>query len=170
MRKAETVLNIISERGKQGLPIERIYRLLYNRELYLMAYKNIYANNGAMTKGATEETVDGMSMKKIDDIIEQVKLEAYRWTPVRRTYIQKKNGKMRPLGMPSWSDKLLQEVLRIILDAYYDPQFSDKSHGFRENRGCQTALEAVRYRDGWKSVSSSKGIYAIASEVSTMTS
>lgn len=152
MRTAETVLNIISERGKQGLPIERIYRLLYNRELYLMAYKNIYANKGAMTKGVTEETVDGMSMKKIDDIIEQVKCEAYRWTPVRRTYIPKKNGKMRPLGMPSWSDKLLQEVMRIILDAYYDPQFSDKSHGFRENRGCQSALEAIRYRDGWKSV------------------
>ncbi|OJE49914.1 maturase [Bacillus proteolyticus] len=152
MRTTEAVLNIISERGKKGLPIERIYRLLYNRELYLMAYQNIYSNNGSMTKGITEETVDGMSMKKIDDIIEKVKRESYRWTPVRRTYIPKKNGKMRPLGMPSWSDKLLQEVMRIIMNAYYDPQFSDKSHGFRENRGCQTALEAIRYRDGWKSV------------------
>lgn len=152
MRRAETVLSIINERGKQGLPIERIYRLLYNQELYLMAYKNIYANNGAMTEGVTSETVDGMSLKKIDDIIEKLKIEAYQWKPVRRTYISKKNGKLRPLGMPTWSDKLLQEVMRIILDAYYDPQFSNKSHGFRESRGCETALKAIRFRDGWKSV------------------
>lgn len=152
MQKAEKVLGIISKSGENGLPIERVYRLLYNRELYLMAYQNIYSNNGAMTKGITIETVDGMSINRVDEIIEKVKQEAYRWTPVRRTYIPKKNGKTRPLGIPTWSDKLLQEVMRIILDAYYDPQFSDKSHGFRKNHGCQTALEAIRYRDGWKSV------------------
>ncbi|MDQ0890241.1 retron-type reverse transcriptase [Paenibacillus sp. V4I9] len=151
MQEAEKVLNIISDRGKRNLPLERIYRMLFNRELYLIAYHNIYSNNGAMTKGVNSETVDGMSLKKIDDIISRLQMETYKWMPVRRVFIPKKNGKMRPLGMPSWSDKLLQEVIRLILDAYYDPQFSDRSHGFRKNRGCQTALETIR-TNGWKSV------------------
>jgi group II intron reverse transcriptase/maturase len=151
MQIAEKVLNIISDRGKRNLPLERIYRMLFNRELYLIAYHNIYSNDGAMTKGVNSETVDGMSLKKMDDIIAKLQIETYKWTPVRRVFIPKKNGKMRPLGMPSWSDKLLQEVIRLILDAYYDPQFSDRSHGFRKNRGCQTALETIR-TNGWKSV------------------
>ncbi|KJD42251.1 reverse transcriptase/maturase family protein [Paenibacillus terrae] len=152
MQTAEKVLNIISDRGKRNLPLERVYRMLFNKELYLIAYHNIYANTGALTKGINDDTVDGMSLKKIDDIVDKLQTETYRWIPVRRVYIPKKNGKMRPLGMPSWSDKLLQEVIRLILDAYYDPQFSDKSHGFRKNRGCQSALEAIRINDGWKSV------------------
>lgn len=152
MQTAEKVLNIISDRGKNKLPLERVYRMLFNKDLFLIAYHNIYANTGALTKGVNDDTVDGMSLKKIDDIIDKLQTETYRWTPVRRVYIPKKNGKMRPLGMPSWSDKLLQEVIRLILDAYYDPQFSDKSHGFRLNRGCQSALEAIHTKDGWKSV------------------
>src|SRR4051794_31559587 len=96
-----------------------------------------------MTKGTTEETVDGMSMEKIEAIINLLRLERYRWTPVRRTYIPKKDGKRRPLGIPSWSDKLLQEVMRSILEAYYEPQFSPHSHGFRPGRGCQTALQEI---------------------------
>jgi group II intron reverse transcriptase/maturase len=154
MQKAEIVLNVVSDRGKQNLPLERIYRMLFIKELYLMAYHNIYANKGATTKGVTDETVDGMSEDKIDAIIEYVRKEAYHWTPVKRVYIRKNkiNTKKRPLGLPIWSDKLLQEVIRIILSAYYDPQFSDKSHGFREGRGCETALEAIRAKDGWKSI------------------
>jgi group II intron reverse transcriptase/maturase len=153
MQKAEKVLDIISDRGKQKLPLYRIYRLLYNKELFLIAYKNIYANNGAMTKGVTNETVDGMSIAKIDRIIAQLKKEIYRFAPVRREYIKKKGSKkQRPLGLPTWSDKLLQEVIRLMLNAYFDPQFSDTSHGFRSNRGCHTALEAIRTKDGWKSV------------------
>ena len=109
MREAATILNIIRERGQRGLPLEGVYRLLYQRNLYLRAYAKLYANDGAMTQGATAETVDGMSMQRIDDIIEKLRNERYRWTPVRRTYIPKKNGKLRPLGMPNWSDKLLQE-------------------------------------------------------------
>jgi group II intron reverse transcriptase/maturase len=151
MRNAEKILSIISKQGKNQKPIERIYRLLYNTEFYLMAYQNIYANKGATTKGTNNETVDGMSMKKIVDIIDKLKTETYRWTPVRRVYIKKKNGKQRPLGIPSWSDKLLQEVIRIILETYYDNQFSDNSHGFRKDRGCQTALETLTHK-GWKSI------------------
>jgi len=94
-----------------------------------------------MTKGATAETVDAMSLSKIKAIIELLRYERYRWTPVRRIYIEKKHSKkLRPLGMPSFSDKLLQEVIRLILEAYYEPQFSSHSHGFRPGRGCHTAL------------------------------
>jgi len=144
MRDAETVLNIIHERGKRGLPLEDVYRLLYNPTLYLRAYARLYANNGAMTPGSNGETVDGMKLEKIKHLIDDLRHERYRWTPVRRTYIAKKNGKLRPLGIPSWTDKLLQEAIRQILEAYYEPQFSPCSHGFRPQRGCHTALSEVK--------------------------
>lgn len=144
MRKAETLLNIIRDRGKRGLVVKDIYRMLYQKDLYLTAYAKLYKNNGAMTKGATMETVDGMSMEKINNLIELLKFERYRWTPVRRIYIPKKGkNQMRSLGLPSYSDKLLQEVIRLILEAYYEPQFSESSHGFRPGRGCHTALQMV---------------------------
>lgn len=143
MRNAETILNIIRQRGQRGLPVTDAYRLLYQRDLYLRAYGKLYRNHGAMTPGSTGERVDGMSLEKIDTIINALRDERYRWTPVRRTYVAKKNGKRRPLGLPTWSDKLLQEVIRAILEAYYEPQFSDRSHGFRPNRGCHTALRDV---------------------------
>lgn len=144
MRTAKTILTVIHERGKQDKPLERVYKLLFNRELYLIAYAKLYPNNGAMTKGVTEETIDGMSIQKIDMIIEQLRQETYYWRPARREYIPKKNGKHRPLGIPVWSDKLLQEVIRMILDAYYEPQFSEHSHGFRPKRGCHTALQEIQ--------------------------
>ena len=144
MRNAETILAVIQDRGKRGLPLERLYRLLFNRELYLRAYARLYPNKGAMTKGNTNETVDGMSLEKIDKLIDSIRHERYQWTPVRRTYIPKRNGKKRPLGLPSWSDKLLQEVMRSILEPYFEPQFSEHSHGFRPDRGCQTALSEIQ--------------------------
>lgn len=100
-----------------------------------------------MTKGVTDETVDGMSIQKIDRMIELLREEKYQWKPARREYIPKKNGKKRPLGIPTWGDKLLQEVMREILEAYYEPQFSNHSHGFRPNRGCHTALQEIQI---WK--------------------
>src|SRR3989441_13071369 len=147
MRTADAVLGVIRERGKRGLPLEDVYRQLYNWDLYLVAYGRIYRNRGAMTPGSTAETADGMSLAKIDAIIEALRFERYRWTPARRTYIPKANGKKRPLGIPTWSDKLLQEVIRLILEAYYEPRFSDHSHGFRPGRGCHTALR--RLPDQW---------------------
>ena len=143
MRNAKTILNIIRTRGQRQLPLKRVYRLLYQPNLYLRAYGKLARNKGALTPGVTSETVDGMSLEKIDKIIQALRAERYQWTPVRRTYIPKKNGKLRPLSMPSWSDKLLQEVIRSILEAYYEPQFSDCSHGFRPQRGCHTALLRV---------------------------
>jgi len=149
MQNAETLLEIIQERGKKGLPLERLYRHLFNPELYLRAYGKIYRNDGAMTPGSSAETVDGMSLNKIQAIVDALRHERYRWTPVRWLYIGKKGspGKRRPLGLPSWSDKLVQEVIRTLLEAYYEPQFSDRSHGFRPRRGCHTALREIQY--GW---------------------
>jgi retron-type reverse transcriptase len=144
MRTAETVLQIIRDRGKRGLLLEEdVYRQLFNPQLYLLAYSRIYKNDGALTQGITEETADGMSLEKIEKLIESIRYERFRWTPVRRVQIPKKNGKMRPLGIPTWSDKLVQEVLRLILEAFYEPQFSDNSHGFRPERGCHTALTSI---------------------------
>jgi len=141
MRNAETVLAVIQLRGVRKQPLDDVYRQLFNPALYLEAYGKIYRNQGAMTKGITSETVDGMSMQKIATIIELLRFERYQWTPARRVYIEKKDStKKRPLGIPTWSDKLLQEVIRMILSAYYEPQFSKNSHGFRPGRGCHTAL------------------------------
>src|SRR5260370_2537641 len=146
MQRAETVLSIIHERGKRGLPLQNLYRQLYNPELYLRAYAKLYSNDGAMTPGATQETVDAMSMKKIEKLIDDLRHERYRWTPVRRVYIEKKNStKKRPLGMPSWTDKLLQEVMRHLLEAYYEPKFSPHSHGFPPDRGFHTALSEITH-------------------------
>jgi len=145
MRDAETVLGIVRERGKEGLPLEQVYRQLYNPSLYLRAYAKIARNTGATTPGVTSETADGMSMKTIETIIDLIRREIYEWSPARRIYIEKKGStKMRPLGIPTWSDKLVQEVVRSILDAYYEPQFSDRAHGFRPQRGCHTALQAIK--------------------------
>jgi len=143
MQSAETVLGVLRERGGRGLPREELYRQMFNPQLYLLAYGRIYANKGAMTPGVTQETVDGMSLGKIGRIIDAMRHERYRFAPVRRVLIPKKNGKMRPLGMPTWSDKIVGEVVRLLLEAYYEPTFSSRSHGFRPGRGCHTALREV---------------------------
>ncbi len=143
MRNAETILGIIRNRGTRGLPVNDLYRQLWNPNLYLMAYGRIATNDGALTPGATPETADGMKMDDIHAIIEALRFERYRWTPARRVYIPKANGQRRPLGLPTWSDKVLQEVMRLLLEAYYEPQFSDRSHGFRPKRGCHTAFTEI---------------------------
>jgi retron-type reverse transcriptase len=146
MQDTNVYLGLLRERGKKGLPLTRVYRQLFNPKLYLTAYGKIYRNAGAMTPGVTEETVDGMSEHKINAIIEALRTERYQWKPARRTYILKKNGKKRPLGLPVWSDKLVAEVLRMILEAYFEPRFSSHSHGFRPGKGCHTALQAIYYQ------------------------
>src|ERR1700728_1889884 len=147
MQDAETVLAVLRERGRRGLPCDELYRQMFNRQLYLLAYGRIYANDGAMTPGASAETADGMSIAKIDVIIEAMRGECYRFAPAWRILIPKKNGKMRPLGLPSWSDKLVGEVVRLLLEAYYEPTFSANSHGVRPGRRCHTALPEVAI--GW---------------------
>lgn len=143
MQNAETVLGVLRERGRRDLPLNELYRQMFNPQLYLMAYGRIYSNKGAMTPGVDGETADGMSPGKIGRIIDAMRHERYRFTPAKRIYIPKKSGGKRPLGLPSWSDKLVGEVVRLLLEAYYEPQFSDRSHGFRPRRGCHTALTEV---------------------------
>jgi len=143
MQSAETVLGVLRDRGRRGLPCDELYRQLFNPQLYLLAYGRIYSNQGAMTPGADGEIVDGMSLGKIGRIIDALRHERFRFSPVRRVYIPKKNGSRRPLGLPPWTGKLVGEVVRLLLEAYYEPQFSDRSHGFRPRRGCHTALSEV---------------------------
>ena len=143
MQEAAVVLGVLRERGRKGLPLTQLYRQMFNKDLYLLAYGNIYPNQGAMTPGASQETADGMSEEKIYQIIELMRHERYRFSPARRVYIPKKNGKLRPLGLPSWTDKLTGEVVRLLLEAIYEPCFSDRSHGFRKGRGCHTALREI---------------------------
>ena len=143
MRTAETLLNIIQDRGKRKLPLDDVYRQLYNPAMYLRSYAKLYPNDGAMTPGMTEETVDGWSMEKVAAIIVAIRDERWQWTPVKRVLIDKPKGGKRPLGLPVWSDKVVQDIIRSILEAYYEPQFSKHSHGFRPKRGCHTALKEI---------------------------
>ena len=99
MQNAETVLDVLRERGRQGLPLQQLYRQLFNSQLYLLAYGRIYANTGAMTAGATQETVDGMSLAKIGRIIEAMRFERYRFSPVRRTHIPQEEWEDAPAGI-----------------------------------------------------------------------
>jgi group II intron reverse transcriptase/maturase len=120
---------------------------LYSKDLYLTAYNKLYRNDGAMTPGTVaDDTVDGMSLERIDKLIEQLRYERFRFSPTRRTYIPKKNGGQRPLGVTNFTDKLVQEVLRMILEAYYEPRFRDSSHGYRPGRGCHTALAYLKLK------------------------
>jgi retron-type reverse transcriptase len=146
MQSAKTVLGVLRDRGRRGLPCNELYRQLFNPQMYLLAYGRLYSNQGAMTPGVDGETVDGMSLDKIGRIIDALRHERYRFQPAKRVYIPKRNGKQRPLGLPSWSDKLVGEVIRLLLEAYYEPRFSDRSHGFRPRRGCHTALSEVADR------------------------
>ena len=130
---------------------QRLYRNLYNPQFYLLAYQRIQANPGNMTAGTDGKTIDGMGIKRINALIEKVRDFSYQPHPARRTYIPKANGKMRPLGIPSFDDKLIQEVVRLILESIYEPTFSDQSHGFRMGRSCHTALKYVqKYFTGTK--------------------
>jgi group II intron reverse transcriptase/maturase len=145
MRSPNNVLNSLASKSKDSTyTFKRLYRNLYNPEFYYLAYQKIYAKEGNMTKGIDGKTIDGMSLERIDDLIEALKAETYQPQPAKRTYIPKKNGKRRPLGIPSIDDKLVQEVVRMILDSIYESSFSELSHGFRPNRSCHTALMQVK--------------------------
>lgn len=147
MRNPENVLNSLQAHSAQsGYVFDRLYRNLFNREFFLQAYQNIYANQGNMTPGTDGKTIDAMSLERIDRLIETLKNESYQPKSSRRTYIPKKNGKLRPLGIPSFDDKLVQEVARMLLEAIYEGSFESASHGFRPNRSCHTALRMIQNR------------------------
>jgi len=147
MRNPENVLNSLQEHSAQsGYTYDRLYRNLFNREFFLQAYQNIYSNQGNMTAGVDGKTIDAMSLERIDKLIETLKDEKYQPKPSRRTYIPKKNGKMRPLGIPTIDDKLVQEVVHMVLEAVYENSFENNSHGFRPAKSCHTALRQVQNR------------------------
>ena len=131
-----------STEHKDGV-FTRLYRYLLREDVYYMAYKNLYANTGAGTKGTDDDTADGFSEEYVKQTINMLMNGSYEPKPVRRTYIPKSNGKERPLGIPSFRDKLVQEVIRMYIEAIYEPIFSDRSHGFRHNRSCHTALGQI---------------------------
>lgn len=144
MRNPERVLNSLAMHSKNlSYRFERLYRLLFNEELFYVAYQRTYAKAGNMTKGSNDITIDQMSLSRIDNLIDSLKNESYQPNPSRRVYIPKKNGKMRPLGIPSYDDKLVQEVIRMILEAVYEGSFEHSSHGFRPGRSCHTALKQI---------------------------
>lgn len=145
MRNPIGVLKNLTEKTKdEKYKFQRLYRNLYNPEFYYLAYKNIYANKGSMTIGVDGTTIDGMSDGRIEKIIANLKDHSYKPRPVRREYISKKNSKKkRPLGIPSANDKLVQEVVRMILESIFEPNFKNTSHGFRPYRSCHTALKQI---------------------------
>lgn len=145
MRSPKIILENLQKHSKvDNYKYERLYRLLYNPEFYLQAYQNIYANKGAMTSGIDGMTLDGFGKDVVDNLILQIKNHSYQPNPVKRVYIPKKNGKKRPLGISSSADKLVQEVIRMILESIYEPTFSKRSHGFRHDKSCHTALQQIQ--------------------------
>lgn len=146
MQKAEQILQAVQKMGEKRIPLTRIYRSLFSEDLFLAAYDKIARNRGALTVGSDSETADGMNRERIQRIIEQLRCERFNFRPARCIQIPKKSGGTRSLGIPNFTDKLVQEVLRMVLEAYYEPRFRDSSHGFRPGRGCHTALANLQYK------------------------
>jgi group II intron reverse transcriptase/maturase len=147
MRSPQIVLeNLQRHSFNKTYQYERLYRNLYNPDFYLLAYQNVYANKGAMTPGIDGLTLDGYGTERVNSVIESLKDHSYQPNPARRHYIPKKNSnKKRPLGIPSANDKLVQEIVRMMLESIYEPTFSNKSHGFRPKRSCHTALLQIQH-------------------------
>lgn len=148
-RTSNALTGISKATLQKGVRIKHLFRIMtHYPELWMEAYANIYANKGAVTRGVDNNTLDGMCQDRISNLISLLKDGRYKPGPVKRVYIPKKNGKRRPLGVPSGDDKLVQEVVRILLEVVYEPVFSDRSHGFRPQRSCHTALDQVHHH--WK--------------------
>jgi len=148
MQDAKTILSILNQKsiGDKQFIFDRLYRNMFNFDFFMDAYRKMYANPGNMTPGVDGKTIDCFKKSKVENLISKLRNEQYYPTSVRRKYIPKKNSrkKKRPLGIPSFEDKLVQEVVRKILETIYEPLFLDTSHGFRPNRSCQTALFQVK--------------------------
>lgn len=143
--RTNKALEGIEKASMRGFGVKHLFKIMTNRtDLWLKAYENIYANKGAVTKGINNNTLDGMSYERFKNLIQMLKGKQYLPTPVKRIYIPKSNGKQRPLGIPIGDDKLVQEVIRVLLERVYEPVFSNMSHGFRPKRSCHTALTFMR--------------------------
>lgn len=147
MKPTIEILVKISENSRKNNKevFTRLYRYMLRPDIYYIAYQNLYANKGASTKGIDDDTADSFSEEKVMGIIKMLSDGTYSPKPVRRKYIEKKrSNKKRPLGIPTFTDKLVGEVLRMILEAVYEPIFSSNSHGFRPKRSCHTALKSLK--------------------------
>lgn len=145
MRNPVIILNTLSKHSNiPNYKFERLYRILFNEEMFFVAYQRIYSKQGNMTSGTDGKTVDNMNISRVQKLIDTLKDESYKPHPAKRVYIPKKDGKMRPLGIPSFDDKLVQEVVRMILEAIYEGYFENTSHGFRPTRSCHTALSSIQ--------------------------
>ncbi|MBU0494685.1 MAG: group II intron reverse transcriptase/maturase [Chloroflexi bacterium] len=149
MQDPNILLTMLSRMAqKPEVKFDKLFPKLYNVELWLMAYERIAPKPGNMTAGVDGRTIDGTGLELIERLIADLKASRYKPRPVRRTYRKKPNGKLRPLGIPCFADKLLQTVVSMILEAIYEPTFSDASHGFRPQRSCHTALSQVKRMTG----------------------
>lgn len=145
LQDSQKYLEIVKRRGEEGKELKRVFHNIRKPGLFVQAYGNLYANKGALTLGTdATDTIDGMSLEKIEKIINSLGDGTFRWTPVRRVEIPKKKSGTRPLGLPNWTDKIVQEVIRLVLDAYYEPRFSHRTHAYRKGRGCHTALRQIK--------------------------
>jgi group II intron reverse transcriptase/maturase len=146
MQTAQTRLSILKQKSEhdKNYKFERLYQNLYNQDFYLRAYQKLYAKEGNLSAGIDNVTIDGFSLQTTQKLISLLRTRHYKPKPSKRAYIPKKNGKLRPLGIPCFEDKLIQEILREILEAIYEPLFCETSHGFRPNRSCQTALHQIK--------------------------
>jgi group II intron reverse transcriptase/maturase len=144
MTSTPQFLGIMHKLGTEGKTVSKVYRRMLDLDLFIAAYTELATNQGRLTPGTDGETIDGTSLTKLQALLDDLRNKTFKWTPVRRSYIPKSNGKVRPLGISSWQDKVVQMVLKMVLESYYEPIFNDRSHGFRPNRGCHTALLHVR--------------------------
>jgi group II intron reverse transcriptase/maturase len=151
MLKSSDYLNLVKKRGQERKQLKKISKWIRNPHILTMAYLNLYPNEGAMTNGTdSEDTIDGMSLDRIAELSKKLENNTFEWKPCNRLHLPKKDGSTnRPLGIPNGSDKMVQEAMRIILAAYYEPQFSNLSHGFRNGRGCHTAFTQIFRAGGW---------------------
>nr|YP_009686222.1 putative reverse transcriptase and intron maturase [Halamphora calidilacuna]QDR25075.1 putative reverse transcriptase and intron maturase [Halamphora calidilacuna] len=142
------VIRRLSQKDKKWIHRD-IFRILNKDEIWILAYENIKGNKGALTPGSTSETLDGLSLQRVMNLKNEVCSEKYKFKPVKRIYIPKTDGRRRPLGLPTVNDKIVQEVIRIILEAIYEPVFVEESFGFRSGLGCHDALHHVEQKFRW---------------------
>ena len=144
---SEIILSML-RRGQDGRYVNA-FEVLSSVTVLKLAYETIKSKPGNMVRGSTSETLDGITLEWFEKTSERLRWETYKLKPGRRVYIPKANGKLRPLGISSPRDKIIQQAMNMVLETILEPKFLDTSHGFRPYRGCHTALETIR---SWKGV------------------
>jgi len=141
-----TILNKLNRMGGiNSHPINGIHKQMGRLELWIAAYAKLSRNPGSLTRGTDSNTIDGTSIETLKALQAKVLTGSYPWGSVRRIWIPKPGrAEKRPLGIPNFQDRVVQEVIRMLLDAIYEPRFKDCSHGFRANKGQHSSIKYVR--------------------------